>query len=185
LGASNVTKDHSVLAVVETGESSVIALYDWQSVLQRCFRGEITAVLEELRDEIYNLIDQHQCRVLAIDLTEVDFMPSVVLGLLVGLKSRGVKVEFKESALSSFPRSPFSPANLVSRLSNCDNRRRNLGFPTGGWVSDSRPFHQSETPDVGQSAYVFPTVDRRGAVEVEVDISAGALPKTVSPILND
>jgi anti-anti-sigma factor len=88
-----VTSDHSIFAIVETGERTVIALHDWRSTRQRCWTGEETAVLQEIRDELDDLIGQHQRKALAIDVTDVDIMPSAVLGLLVGLTSRGVKVE--------------------------------------------------------------------------------------------
>jgi anti-anti-sigma factor len=84
---------HPIFAVVETGESGVVAFHDWQSTRQRCWSFEEAAVLQEIRDEVDDLIGQHQCKVLAIDMTDVDVIPSAVLGLLVGLTSKGLKVE--------------------------------------------------------------------------------------------
>ena len=88
-----MTSDHSIFAVVETGERTVIALHDWRSAWKRCWSFEETAVLQEIRGELNDLIGQHQCKVLAIDVTDVVLMPSAVLGILVGWTSRGVKVE--------------------------------------------------------------------------------------------
>ena len=88
-----MTSHHSIFAVVETGERTVVAFNDWPSTRQRCRGVEDIVVRKEIRDEFHDLIGQHQCKVLTIDVTDVDLMPSAVVGLLVGLRSKGVKVE--------------------------------------------------------------------------------------------
>ena len=48
--------------------------------------------LAECRDEVFNLIRQQHCTILAIDLTGVQIIPSGLLGLLVAVHQQGVSV---------------------------------------------------------------------------------------------
>lgn len=48
--------------------------------------------LVDCRDEITALIKEHQCEILAFDLTGVRLMPSGLLGLLASLRQLGVEV---------------------------------------------------------------------------------------------
>ena len=77
---------HNVLRVYETGSLTVIGL------------GE-TAVLDqsdvsECLEEISELVKLHDCQVLAFDLTDVEYIPSVMLGLLASLTRTGLEVHF-------------------------------------------------------------------------------------------
>ncbi|HUG92330.1 MAG TPA: STAS domain-containing protein [Planctomycetaceae bacterium] len=46
----------------------------------------------QCRDEISQLVRQHQCKTLALDLTGVTLIPSGLLGLLASLKRLGIDV---------------------------------------------------------------------------------------------
>jgi anti-anti-sigma factor len=48
--------------------------------------------LAECRDEITELLDLHDCKELAFDLTGVRYVPSGMLGLLASLNRRGIQV---------------------------------------------------------------------------------------------
>ncbi|MBS0201357.1 MAG: STAS domain-containing protein [Planctomycetes bacterium] len=48
--------------------------------------------LAECRDEVFDLIRKQRCRILAIDLTGVQIIPSGLLGLLVAVHRDGVSV---------------------------------------------------------------------------------------------
>ncbi len=75
---------HEVLRVYETGSLTVIGL------------GE-TAMLDpsdiaECHEEIRELVQLHGCQVLAFDLTDVVYIPSVMLGMMASLTRTGVEV---------------------------------------------------------------------------------------------
>jgi anti-sigma B factor antagonist len=75
---------HEVLRVYETGSLTVIGFGD-------------TAVLDqsdvvECREEIGELVKLHDCQVLAFDLTDVDYIPSVMLGMMASLTRTGLEV---------------------------------------------------------------------------------------------
>lgn len=45
------------------------------------------------REQLFGLVDEHRTETIAFDLTGVRLMPSGMLGLLVSLKRKGLKVE--------------------------------------------------------------------------------------------
>lgn len=74
----------SSLEVYKAGELTVIG-----------FGGR--EVLDDLnvadcRDELVSLIREHDCKVLAFDLTRVRLIPSGLLGLLASIRKQGVEV---------------------------------------------------------------------------------------------
>lgn len=76
--------DHQVLRVYETGPLTVVGFGGAEIVDQ--------IDLGECRDEIVSLLEQHQCKVLAFDLTGVRYIPSGMLGLLASLRHLGIEV---------------------------------------------------------------------------------------------
>src|SRR5258708_6241962 len=75
---------HEVLRVYETGPLTVLGF------------GE-AAVLDqndvaECREEIRELMRLHDCKALAFDLMKVQYIPSVMLGLLASLTRMGIDV---------------------------------------------------------------------------------------------
>jgi anti-anti-sigma factor len=72
------------LEVYEAGELTVIG-FGGRAVLDRLS-------LSECREELIRLIDEHQCRTLAIDLTGVRLIPSGMLGLLCSIRQQGIGV---------------------------------------------------------------------------------------------
>jgi len=75
---------HDVLRVYETGSLTVIGFGD-ALVLDQ-------SDVAECREEIRELVKLHDCQVLAFDLTDVEYIPSVMLGLMASLTRTGLEV---------------------------------------------------------------------------------------------
>jgi anti-sigma B factor antagonist len=73
-----------VLEVYEAGELTVVG-FGGREILD-------FVSLAECRDELQDLIRDHDCRSLAIDLTGVKIVPSGLLGLMTTVHSSGVEV---------------------------------------------------------------------------------------------
>ncbi|HET6423648.1 MAG TPA: STAS domain-containing protein [Planctomycetaceae bacterium] len=74
-----------VLRVYQTGPLTVVG-----------FAGEDVpdeVCIAAYRDQLFKLIDEHQCKVLAFDLTGVGLVPSGMLGVLISLRKRLERVE--------------------------------------------------------------------------------------------
>ena len=73
-----------VLRVYETGHLTVVGFG----------RAEVLDKIDiaECRDQIRDLVNLHQCKVLAFDLTDVRYIPSGMLGLLASLTREGIEV---------------------------------------------------------------------------------------------
>ena len=74
----------SALEVYQAGELTVIG-FGGREVLD-------SMNVAECRDELVHLIRQHECKVLAFDLTRVRLIPSGLLGLLASIRTQGVEV---------------------------------------------------------------------------------------------
>jgi anti-sigma B factor antagonist len=74
----------SNLNVYQTGKLTVVSFVSAEHLDQ--------IVVSECRTEIAELIKQHQCEVLAFDLTGVKLVPSGMLGMLASLGRLGVQV---------------------------------------------------------------------------------------------
>jgi anti-sigma B factor antagonist len=72
------------LEVYQTGALTVIGFGDREHLDQMN--------LAECRDEVFELIRQQRCRLLAIDLTATPSIPSGMLGLLVAIHQQGISV---------------------------------------------------------------------------------------------
>ena len=75
---------HSVLRVYETGSLTVIG-FGGEAVLDQ-------ADVIECREEIRELVKLHDCHALAFDLSDIQYIPSVLLGLLASLTRTGLEV---------------------------------------------------------------------------------------------
>jgi hypothetical protein len=89
-----MARDPAIFAVEETGERTIVAFRDWRSARETfyAFQGSDIFV-SEAWDELQDLIGQHQCKTLAVNMAAVDRLPSLLLGLLVSLAKRGLQVE--------------------------------------------------------------------------------------------
>lgn len=74
----------STLEIYQAGELTVIG-FGGREILD-------DLNLSECRDELVTLIREHNCRVLAFDLTRVRLVPSGLLGLLASIRKQGVEV---------------------------------------------------------------------------------------------
>jgi anti-sigma B factor antagonist len=75
---------HEVLRVYETGPRTVVG-----------FGGAVLPDqidVAECRDEIMALLEMHNCKELAFDLTGIQYVPSSMLGLLASLKRLDIQV---------------------------------------------------------------------------------------------
>lgn len=75
---------HNALRVYETGHLTVVGF------------GEAALLdqidVAECRQEIRDLVKLHNCKVLAFDFTDVNYIPSNMLGLLASLTRTGIEV---------------------------------------------------------------------------------------------
>ncbi len=75
---------HEVLRVYETGPRTVVGFGG--AILPDYFD------VAECRDEIMGLLEMHNCKDLAFELTGIQYVPSSMLGLLVSLRKLGIQV---------------------------------------------------------------------------------------------
>jgi anti-sigma B factor antagonist len=75
---------HEVLRVYETGSLTVIGFGETETIDQ--------SDVAECREEIRELVKLHGCQVLAFDLTDVEYIPSVMLGMMASLTRSGLEV---------------------------------------------------------------------------------------------
>ena len=76
--------DQETLKIYEKGRLTVVG-FGGQDVLDH-------VNVAHFRDEITSIIEEHNCEVLAFDLTGVRLIPSGLLGLLASLQKLGVEV---------------------------------------------------------------------------------------------
>ena len=74
----------NILTVYELGELTVVG-FGGHEILDQMH-------VADFRDEVTALIEEHNCKVLAIDLTGVTLIPSGLLGMLASLRKSGVEV---------------------------------------------------------------------------------------------
>jgi anti-anti-sigma factor len=74
----------SALEIYQAGELTVIG-FGGKEVLD-------DMNVADCRDELVELIREHNCQVLAFDLTRVRLIPSGLLGLLASIRKQGVEV---------------------------------------------------------------------------------------------
>lgn len=75
----------NILHVYQSGELTVVGFGGVD------VPGEVSVAA--YREQLYELVDQCDCKTIAFDLTGVKMMPSGMLGLMVSLKNRGLSVE--------------------------------------------------------------------------------------------
>lgn len=83
LGA--LPEDPAVLKVYQTGELTVVGFGGRDVPDEVCIAG--------YRAQLFDLIAQNQCKVLAFDLTGVQLVPSGMLGVLSSIRQRVERVE--------------------------------------------------------------------------------------------
>lgn len=77
--------DPNVLKVYQTGELTVVGFGG------RDVPDEVCIAI--YRDQLFKLIEENQCKVMAFDLTGVTLVPSGMLGVLTSLRSKLQRVE--------------------------------------------------------------------------------------------
>jgi anti-anti-sigma factor len=88
-----MTTDAFIFVVEKTGERIVVGFHDWGTSAEAFYRSGAEGVVSAVRNQLESLIARHECKVLAIDMTPVDPMPSAFLGLLISLRKGGMKIE--------------------------------------------------------------------------------------------
>ena len=78
-------KDSRVLKVYQTGELTVVGFGGQDVPDEVC--------IANYRDQLFKLIEEHKCQVLAFDLTGVTLVPSGMLGLLTSLRNKVERIE--------------------------------------------------------------------------------------------
>lgn len=79
-----MSEDPAVLEVYQTGPLTVVG-FGGKQILH-----DIT--IAPVHDEILKLVEDHDCKDLAFDLTGVKFVPSGLLGILASLRKRNIQV---------------------------------------------------------------------------------------------
>lgn len=82
---SSLPNDPGVLKVYQTGFLTVVGFGGQDVPDEVCIAA--------YRDQLMRLIDEHQCQVLAFDLSGVKLIPSGMLGVLTTLRKRVAQVE--------------------------------------------------------------------------------------------
>ena len=77
--------DPRILKIYPTGELTVVG-FGGQDV-----PDEVCIAI--YRDQLFKLIDQHKCKVLAFDLSGVTLIPSGMLGVLTSLRAKVERIE--------------------------------------------------------------------------------------------
>ena len=77
--------DPRILKIYQTGELTVVG-FGGQDV-----PDEVCIAI--YRDQLFKLIDQHKCKVLAFDLSGVTLIPSGMLGVLTSLRAKVERIE--------------------------------------------------------------------------------------------
>lgn len=77
--------DNSVLKVYQTGELTVVGFGGQDVPDEVCIAA--------YRTQLFDLIAEHNCQVMAFDLTGVKMVPSGMLGVLVSIRKRVGRVE--------------------------------------------------------------------------------------------
>lgn len=93
-----------VLKVYQTGALTVVGFEGRDVPDEVCIAA--------YRDQLFKLLDEHQCKVLAFDLTGVTLIPSGMLGVLVTLRKRVERLELYNP--SADIRSVLDTTNLTS-----------------------------------------------------------------------
>lgn len=102
--SSAVPPPPGVLKVYQTGPLTVVGFAGEDVPDEVCIAG--------YRDQLFKLIEEHQCKVLAFDLTGVGLVPSGMLGVLISLRKRLERVELYNP--SKDVRDVLQMTNLIS-----------------------------------------------------------------------
>ena len=78
-------KDAQVLKVYQTGELTVVGFGGRDVPDEVC--------IANYRDQLFQMVKENQCKVLAFDLTGVTLIPSGMLGVLTSLRSKVQRIE--------------------------------------------------------------------------------------------
>jgi len=78
-------KDANVLKIYQTGELTVVGFGGQDVPDEVC--------IAHYRDQLFKLVDEHNCKVLAFDLTGVTLVPSGMLGVLTSLRQKVDRIE--------------------------------------------------------------------------------------------
>jgi hypothetical protein len=81
----NNLKDPNVLKVYQTGELTVVGFGGQDVPDEVCIAG--------YREQLFKMVEEHKCKVLAFDLTGVTLVPSGMLGVLTSLRSKVEQIE--------------------------------------------------------------------------------------------
>jgi anti-anti-sigma regulatory factor len=78
-------QDANVLKIYQTGELTVVGFGGQDVPDEVC--------IAHYRDQLFKLVEEHHCKVLAFDLTGVTLVPSGMLGVLTSLRQKVDRIE--------------------------------------------------------------------------------------------
>ena len=86
-------KDPNVLKIYQTGELTVIGFGGQDVPDEVCIAAYREQLFQLMIRCVFTLVKEHNCKVLAFDLTGVTLVPSGMLGVLTSLRSKVQKIE--------------------------------------------------------------------------------------------
>jgi hypothetical protein len=93
MGGVALTNGPSIFAVERTGERTVVSFTDWRSTFGAFYGVTADAFASKARDQLEELIAEHGCTVLTVDLSPVGRLPSSLLGVFIALSKSGLQIE--------------------------------------------------------------------------------------------
>jgi hypothetical protein len=91
--------DASVFTVKQTAERTIAAFRDWSLVRKRFYYLD-EAFVADVKSEIEKISAMHRCKVITIDMANVDVVPSMFLAVLVSLSTGGLRIELLNASES-------------------------------------------------------------------------------------
>ena len=88
-----MASDLAIFDVEETGERTVVRLHDWRASMEMFYWPSADNLTSRVRSQLDELVNEQHCTTLALDMSSVSLLPSSLLGVLIAICKRGVRVE--------------------------------------------------------------------------------------------
>jgi hypothetical protein len=87
-----MSNEAPVFTVKQTAGRTIVGFRDWNVVRKRFYYLDEVFVAE-VKSEIEKIAAMHRCKALAIDMVNVDVVPSMFLAVLVSLSRGGIRID--------------------------------------------------------------------------------------------
>ena len=85
--------EQALFVVDEAGEHTAIHFRNWAATQKEFFQPQEPELLERIRGQLKSITDDEHSKILAVDLTDIELMPSSLVGVLVAIQKTGIKIE--------------------------------------------------------------------------------------------